>query len=250
MANKIYTLRSENVGPLQHLNGKMFTIEFDCENHMTLVDVTSGDWLRKTTHVVKSEETMNGVVYTTASGAVYDLVDVETLLPSSPLNPLNQIATEPFKVELPDLIKDFPIGDSELPKIEVIPIPVEIQEEAAKIVMEMQEKTDEVAEEAINIDDIPAVVEEYNVNRAIYYGDGYYGIVYSFTSEVNYEQFIRFCKAKGLKVPREKGYSWYEDHPMVFNHRIKDGEHHPNKGASEKDTSPVWTWLWVRAYTD
>jgi hypothetical protein len=248
MANTIYTLRGENVGPLAHLNGKMFTIEFDSEGHMTLNDVTAGNWLRKTTRIVKAEETINGVVYTTASGAVYDLVNVETLLPSSPLNPLNQIATEPFKVDLSDIIKDFPIGDSELPKIEAIPIPVEIQEEAAKIAEEAIKEAD--TKEAINIDDIPAVVEEYNVNRAIYYGDGYYGVVFSFVAEVNYEQFIRFCKAKGMKVPREKGYAWYEDHPMVFNHKIIDGERHPNKGASEKDTSFVWTWLWVRAYTD
>lgn len=243
MANKIYTLRSENIGPLQHLNGKMFTIEFDGENHMTLNDITTGDWLRKTTHVVKSKETMNGVVYTTASGAVYDLVDVETLLPSSPLNPLNQIATEPFEVDLPDLIKDFPIPD-----IEAIPIPVEVQEQAEAILASLTSDAEEP--EAINVDDIPAVVNEYNVNRAIYYGDGYYGIVYSFAGEVNYEQFIRFCKARGHELPREKGYAWYEDRPMIFNHRIINGEHHPNKGASEKDVSPVWTWLWVRAYTD
>lgn len=245
--NTIYTLRSENVGPLKHLNGKMFTIEFDYEGHMTLNDVITKDWLRKTTRIVETRDTVNGVIYTTASGAVYDLINVSSILPS---NQSNKEVSEPFKVDLADLLNDFPIdGDSELPELEAIPIPVEIQERAAKVVMEMQEKEDEVAEEAINNDDIPEVIDEFNINRAIYYGDGYYGVVFKFADEVTYEQFIRFCKAKGMKVP-ERGYAWYEDHPMVFNQRILDGEHHPNKGASENDTSPVWTWLWVRAYTD
>lgn len=237
MANTIYTLRTENVGALEHLNGKMFTIELDCDGHMTLNDVTTGDWLRKTTRIVKAEETMNGVVYTTKSGTVYDLIDVSSILPS------NQKTSATFEDKLAGLLEDLPFDDIELP--EPIKEPVEVQEVVAEVA-EIPEQTEEI----VNIDDIPEVLEKEEVYRGINYGDGYSGTVYRFAKEVTYEQFVRFCKANELKVPRKEGYAWYEDYPQILSETLLNGARHPQRGASESDTSFTWTWLWVRAYTD
>lgn len=244
MANTIYTLRTENVGTLEHLNGKMFTIELDCDGHMTLNDVTTGDWLRKTTRIVKTEVTMNGVVYTTKSGTVYDLVNVSSILPS------NQKTSATFEDKiadledkLADLLEILPVDDIELPEPEAKP--VEVQEVVAEVA-EIPEQTEEI----VSIDDIPEVLNETQIERAIYYGDGYDGTVYRFAKEVTYEQFVRFCKANELKLPREEGYAWYEDYPQILSETLLNGARHPMRGASEYDTSFTWTWLWVRAYTD
>lgn len=240
MANTIYTLRTEYVGALEHLNGKMFTIKLDCDGHMTLNDVTTGDWLRKTTRIVKTEETVNGVVYTTQSGTVYDLIDVSSILPSNPKT------SATFEGKLADLLEILPFDDIELPEPEAKP--VEVQEVAVEH-LNGNIKLPE-AREIVSLDDIPEVLNETQINRAINYGDGYYGTVYNFAKEVTYEQFVRFCKVNDLKLPRKEGYAWYEDYPQILSETLLNGARHPQRGASEDDTSFTWTWLWVRAYTD
>lgn len=94
--------------------------------------------------------------------------------------------------------------------------------------------------------------DETHVNRDIHYGDGYSGTVYRFDRAISYEEFVDFCiNEVGIKLYKTTGYAWYEDHSAIIIGAVIGGnrwtayeEGHPGK------ESKVWTYLWIRAYTD
>lgn len=102
-----------------------------------------------------------------------------------------------------------------------------------------------------DISDLPELSSSTNIFRHIEYGDGYNGTVFHFKDVVTYEQFIRFCKFRELNIEKLTGYAWYEDHPMVLAEGMNDGQRIDRRDAATKDSeSMIWTYLWVRAYTD
>ena len=102
-------------------------------------------------------------------------------------------------------------------------------------------------------DGIPVPSKRDKVTRQINYGDGYDGFVAYFDTPISYEQFISYCKSENLDLNKMDKYSWYEDHAHVSASPIKSGNRwntNDQPAAKPGQMSSVWTYLWVRAYTD
>lgn len=195
---KVYTLRNREEGNLEHLNGKMFLGKIMNNGSLVLTEVVSGSVIRVSTSVVEKKVTDDGVIIRTESGQLYDLINVETLLPSAQ-------AQEPEQAQ-------------------------ETSQERKPFKLE----------------------DESHVNRDIHYGDGYSGTVYRFDRAISYEEFVNFCiNEVGINLYKLTGYAWYEDHSAIVIGEVKSGNRWGcyEEGCPGKE-SRVWTYLWVRAYTD
>lgn len=73
------------------------------------------------------------------------------------------------------------------------------------------------------------VVETKENFKPIHYGDGYDEVVYTFSRDITEDEFRKFCEDRHMM--KEKG-AWYENYSTIFG-----------KGN-------VWTYRWVRVYTD
>lgn len=96
-------------------------------------------------------------------------------------------------------------------------------------------------------------IDRTPVTRQINYGDGYDGTVYKFDTELSYEQFLELCRRENNKLAKLDDYAWYEDHAMVTPSSIISDQRissYDNPEGKPGDVSKVWTYLWVRAYTD
>lgn len=79
----IFTLRNKIEGSAEDLNGKLIVIKRNKENgHVYFFDIMTKKALRETTRVVKETETADGLIIETSSGAKYDFIDVQTLIPT------------------------------------------------------------------------------------------------------------------------------------------------------------------------
>ena len=128
----------------------------------------------------------------------------------------------------------------------VKPSSVEVHTDTEVTVIQTPEAVEELSLEPYS------VVDTEKVSRPISYGDGYDGTVYRFDRQISYEEFIDFCKKEvGINLYKLTGYAWYEDHSAIVIGEVKNGNRwnvydEGRKGAESK----VWTYLWVRAYTD
>lgn len=98
---------------------------------------------------------------------------------------------------------------------------------------------------AENPEDI-RLIERTELHRDIHYGDGYDGYKFVFSRPIKAKEFIEFCYKEGYDLDKLEGAAWYEDHAHIF-----PGKHsYPGPAWFENTTNEVWTYLWVRAYTD
>lgn len=84
MGKNLYTLRTAmNDDVHSKLNGKMFWVNVNNENqHARFIDVITGLVLVESTSVESRVEGIEGIIIRTSSGTEYDLVFVETLIPT------------------------------------------------------------------------------------------------------------------------------------------------------------------------
>lgn len=90
------------------------------------------------------------------------------------------------------------------------------------------------------------VVKRTEMSRDIHYGDGYHGYRFTFSRPIKAKEFIEFCYKEGFDLDRLEGAAWYEDHAHIF----PGNRSYPGPAWFENTVNEVWTYLWVRAYTD
>lgn len=101
-------------------------------------------------------------------------------------------------------------------------------------------------ESAEEPEDDVRLIKRTEMSRDIHYGDGYHGYQFTFSAPIKAKDFIEFCYKEGFDLDRLEGAAWYEDHAHIY-----PGNHsYPGQGWFENTTNEVWTYLWVRAYTD
>lgn len=96
---RVLTLREPKSGDASVLNEKIFVAKIK-DNKVVFVDLVSQTPIWQTTQIVSNEATEDGVVVTTSSGSIYDMLDVLKLIPTS------------SKVELPPI--DFSVVDQKI----------------------------------------------------------------------------------------------------------------------------------------
>ena len=197
------------------LNGRNFNIKKTPDNRLVFVNPDDHSVLLKTTEVIKDsgESESNVREFRTSSGSVYCITK------------LDEECNVPEVME-PEAVKDVP---TEAPATD--------------------ESIQALVEEYENI----KVVNEVNVHRHIEYGDGYNGTVFTFAEPVSYEAFLLYCEKNDLDLDKLKKYAWYEDHAHVSPNPIKNEARWNTReqpAGKPGDKSTVWTYLWIRAYTD
>ena len=80
----VFTLRCPMDGKRSVLNGKIFNVLKNTDNKLAFKDVCTGKLILYVTNVIiPVKKTEDGIIFTTKSGIVFDLVNVENIIPTS-----------------------------------------------------------------------------------------------------------------------------------------------------------------------
>lgn len=110
----------------------------------------------------------------------------------------------------------------------------------------VEEPTEEPATEEKEIKYLK-VEKKTELYRGIHYGDGYHGYKFVFNRAIDLKEFIEFCYYEGYNLEKLEGAAWCEDHACIY----PGNESYPGPSWYDKDKKfKIWTYLWVRAYTD
>lgn len=183
---KFYTPVSHNDNA-RGLMGRILIIKKTPTGHALFIDAQTGKPLWETTTIKNIEYNDTGVVFSTSSGSVYNLVAVDTLLPT-------------------------------------------------KLCEEKEPKEEKKVDDTTILTAID-MKEEY---KDIHYCDGYYKVTYTFNQNITLDRFIEFIKNRHFHNPRinvnfpknKADADWYEDYDII------------------EGSDNIWTWTWVKRYTD
>lgn len=268
--SKLYTLRTKLTGDAANMNGKIFKGKIDKFNQITFIDVATEAVLRQTTSIVSREEKADGILLTTKSGSIYDLIDVTSLIPTASFNKkipaveeVQNIPLSPYTVNeikrfdldnyrdgsnlkiITSFNKDHGITNiGELLRAVTMNDDSLSEEEIRHAYSLLKMAGFKVSTDKDNVDitfiGFPNIVNTSKVRpighvhtiRHANYCDAWKTNYFIFDkcNEVDEKDFIEFCEANNLKI-KEKG-AWYESYSVI--EQDHDG----------------WVYRWVDPYTD
>ena len=95
---KIYTLKETMTGNASCLNGKIFKVKKDEKGRAVFVDIITDQVIWVTTNILEKINTDCGVKFITKRGSIYELVNILSIIPSTP-------SPKEIKVDEDDVLK-------------------------------------------------------------------------------------------------------------------------------------------------
>lgn len=261
--SKLYTLRTELTGDAAIMNGKIFKGKVDSHNQIAFIDVATEKVLRHTTSIVSREEKPDGIVITTMSGRIYDLIYATSLIPTAAVEADQNAPLVPYTVDeikrfdldnyrdgsnlhvikefnknhgitnIGELLRAVTMNDESLSK-------EEIRYAHAFLKMAGFNVSTDKDNADIKFVGFPNIVNTAKVRpighihsiRHANYCDAWNSNYFIFDKDhpVNEEDFIEFCKVNNFKI-KEKG-AWYESYSVI------------------EEDHDGWVHRWVDPYTD
>ena len=241
---KLFTLR--NPFPTtdelrRQLNGTIFSIKIDDDKYAYFIDPETRNILIRTTSLENIELTDDGFILNTAHGTKYDIICIQTILPTNENYPS---LLERYN-SLADHIRSLIIKNDEFENDENSGIEFKLHErytkwnqDNLKLLAKMYNLTEAaMIEQLATARDISELVENPDdVDREykpINYGDGWDKYTYEFSEPVTEIEFIKYV-AEHTNHMFQFDSNYYRDYSSI--ERSKDGL--------------TLKWVWNRVYTD
>lgn len=263
--SRIYTLKNSLSGDAAVMNGKIFKGKIDDHNQITFIDITNNQILRQTTSVVERVGTDYGIIITTKSGSIYDLIDVTKIIPTAihdepkvllpiDVNTIRSISIDRYRYDkdtidcINILSSDFNITNiGELERaiihtnllgnihkryvghvnsiIKAAGFKIENVDDKIKLTFEGFDKF-------INTEECQVIGHIHSVRHANYC-DAWNSNEFIFTKKVTEEQFKEFCIANNLRIVEQS--AWYMSYSKLEKNNLGNRS---------------WIHKWIDPYTD